>query len=235
VNAQTLWFLRNGAALSDLAGTIARHRAGVAALRAAVSDVAPERRKARLEGEARRLVEGGIPADLAADIAALDVLGLAPPITEIAGETRTAVPDAARAYLAVGEHLHIAELAAKANAIATPDYYDRLAVAQALSQLEAAQAAFTREALRGGADGVEAWLAGQGDRLGRVRSTLAEIAAEKTCTVSRLLVAAGQLNDLAAGLAGPSASASRARAAGRSKSAASGSLPARKPARRPRS
>ena len=28
VNAQTLWFLRNGAALADLAGTIARHRPG---------------------------------------------------------------------------------------------------------------------------------------------------------------------------------------------------------------
>ena len=235
VNAQTLWFLRNGAALSDLAGTIARHRAGIAALRSAVADVVPERGKGQLEGEARRLEEGGIPADLAADIAALDVLGLAPPITEIAETTRTPVPDAARAYLAIGEHLHIADLAAKANAIPTPDYYDRLAVAQALGQLEAAQAAFTREALRAGAGGVEAWLAGQGDRFGRVRSTLEEIAGDKACTVSRLLVAAGQLNDLAAGSAGPSASASRARAAGRSKSAASGSPPARKPARRPRS
>ena len=76
------------------------------------------------------------------------MLGLAPPITEIAEETRTPVPDAARAYLAIGEHLHIADLAAKANAIPTPDYYDRLAVAQALGQLEAAQAAFTREARR---------------------------------------------------------------------------------------
>jgi len=34
------------------------------------------------------------------------------------------------------------------------------------------------EALRSGADGVEAWLAGQGDRLGRVRSTLEEIAGD---------------------------------------------------------
>ena len=139
-------------------------------------------------------------------------------------------------YLAIGEHLYIADLAAKASAIATPDYYDRLAVAQALTQLDDAQAAFTREALRGGADGIEAWLAGQGDRLARVKSTLEEIAGDKTCTVSRLLVAAGQLNDLAAaGPAAPSASTSRPPAAGRAKSAASGSPPARKPARRPRS
>ena len=136
----------------------------------------------------------------------------------------------------IGEHLRIADLAAKANAIATPDYYDRLAVAQALAQLDDAQAVFTRQALRADADGIEAWLAGQGDRLARVRGTLEEIAADKTCTVSRLLVAAGQLNDLAAeASAAPSASARRGRAAGRAKSAASGSPSARKPARRPRS
>jgi glutamate dehydrogenase len=196
----------------------------------------PGRRKARLEGEARRLTEGGIPADLAADIAALDVLGLAPPITGIAEATRTSVPQAAGAYVAIGEHLRIADLAAKAAAIPTPDYYDRLAVAQALGQLEEAQAAFTRQALRADPGGVEAWLAGQGDRLGRVRMTLEEIAGDKTCTVSRLLVAAGQLNELAAeASAAPSASARRARAAGRSRPAANGSPSARKPARRPRS
>ena len=60
------------------------------------------------------------------------------------------MPDAARTYLAIGEQLRLADLAAKAAAIATPDYYDRLAVAQALSQLDAAQAAFTRDAIRAG-------------------------------------------------------------------------------------
>jgi glutamate dehydrogenase len=198
VNAQTLWFLRNGEALSDLAGTIARHRTGIAALRPALAGVLPARRKAQLEREGRRLQDSGIPADLAADIAALDVLGLAPPITAIAEATRTVVPDAARAYLAIAEHLRIADLAAKAGAIATPDYYDRLAVAQALGQLDAALAAFTRDALRGDASGIEAWLAEQGTRLGRVRGALEEIAGDGTCTVSRLLVAAGQLSDLAA-------------------------------------
>ena len=115
VNAQTLWFLRNGAALADLAGTIARHRAGVAALKAgARGRAARSPPGAAARQEAGRLGEGGVPADLAADVAALDVLGLAPPITEIAEETGTPVPDAARIYLAIGEHLRISDLAAKA-------------------------------------------------------------------------------------------------------------------------
>ena len=236
VGEQTLWFLRDGAALADLAGTIVRHRAGIAALEPALANVLPARRKAQLEREARRLGEGGIPAELAADIAVLDVLGLAPSITQIAEQTGTPVSDAARTYLAIGEHLRIADLAAKAGSIPTPDYYDRLAVAQALGQLAAAQAAFTRDAIgwqRSG--GLEAWLAHQGDRLDRVKATLEEIAGEGTLTVSRLLVAAGQLAGLAdASAAAPSASARKGRTAGRAKFAASGSPPARKPARQPR-
>ena len=74
--------------------------------------------------------------------------------------------DAARMYLAIGDQLRIFDLAANAGAIATPDYYDRLAVAQALSQLAVAQAAFTRDAIRSrDAGGPEAWLARQ-DALG---------------------------------------------------------------------
>jgi glutamate dehydrogenase len=236
VNAQTLWFLRDGAALSDLAGTIARHRGAMAALRPALAGVLPARRKAQLEQEVRRLQDGAVPADLAADIAALDVLGLTPRVAVIAEETGAAVADATRTYLAIGEHLHIADLAAKAWAIPTPDYYDRLAVAQVLGQLDAALAAFTREVLRADAGGIDTWLAGRGARLDRVRATLDEIAGEAACTVSRLLVAAGQLSDLAAaGPAVPLTSAKTARAAVRARSAASETPPARKPARRPRS
>ncbi len=236
VATQTLWFLRNGAVLADLAGTIVRHKAGIAALKPVLTSVLPPLRRRALQQETARLGVGGVPPDVAADVAELGVLGLAPAMTEIAEATGTPVPDVARLYLAIGEHLHLADLAAKADAIATPDYYDSLAVAQARAQLEAAQADLTREAIRQGAADAEAWLARQGERLARVRTMLQEIAGEATLTVSRLLVAAGQLGDVAAAHpAAPSASPRRGRAAPRSKSAASGSLPARKPARQPRS
>jgi glutamate dehydrogenase len=234
VNAQTLWFLRNSAVAADLAGTIARHREGLAGLRAGLAQVLPDRRKIELERKAEELAAAGIPGDVGSDIAALDVLGLAPPITEIAEETGAPMTEAARAYLAIGEYLRLSDLAASAGSIATPDTYDRLAVAQARNQLEAAQAAFTRAVLRGKGD-AQAWLAEQGDRLQRIKATLEEVAGDAVLTVSRLLVAAGLLSDLAAGLGGPSPSASTGRAAGRSRSAAMRTPPARRPAPRPRS
>ena len=234
VNAQTQWFLRNGAALTDLTGTIARHKAGLAALTAALESVLPPRRKADLEREARRLGEGGIPADLAADVARLDVLGEAPAITEIAQSTGQPVPAAARMFLEIGEHLRIPDLGAKGAAIASSDQYDRLAIAQAIGQLAAAQATFTRSAIAAG--GMEVWRAAQGERLDRLQSTLEDVAGgEGTLTVSRLVVAAGQLSELAAAPAAPSASARKGRAAGPAALAASGIRPARKRARPPRS
>jgi glutamate dehydrogenase len=236
LGGQTLWLLRNGKASSDLAGTIGRYRAGVAELRAALPGVLPDRLRARLDGEVRRLTAAAVPSDVAADMAVLDVLALAPPITEIAAETGTQIAISARAYLAVGEHLGIAELAGRAASLVTPDYYDRVAVAQALAQMSAAQATFARDVLRSGhADTPQAWVERQGAQLARIRSVLAAIAGDQVLTVSRLLVAAGQLGDLAeASRAAPSASARRARAAGPRGSAASGNPPARKPARRPR-
>ena len=194
----------------------------------------PPRRKANLEREARRLGEGGIPADLAADVGQLNVLREAPAITEIAQTTGQPVPAAARTFLEIGEHLRIPDLGAKGAAIASSDQYDRLAIAQAIGQLAAVQAAFTRSAIAAG--GTEAWRAAQGVRLDRLQSTLEDIAGgEGMLTVSRLLVAAGQLSELAAAPAAPSASARKVRAAGPAAVAASGIRPARKRARQPRS
>jgi glutamate dehydrogenase len=234
VNSRTQWFLRNGMALADLAATIALHKGGLAALAAVLDSVLPPRRKARLEREARRLGEGGVPADLAADIARLEVLGEAPALTEIARATGQPMPAAARTFLEIGEHLRIPDLVAKAAAIATADQYDRLAIAQAIGQLAAVQAAITRSAIAAGGTG--AWRSAQGESLDRLQSTLEDVAGgEGALTVSRLLVAAGQLSELAAASAGPSASPRRARATGPAAPAASGTRPPRKRARLSRS
>ena len=197
VNVQTQWFLRDGAALTDLSGTIARHKVGLATLSSELETILPPRRKASLEREVRRLSEGGVPADVAADVARLDVLGEAPAITGIAQATGRAMPETARTFLEIGEHLCIADLVAKGTAIPASDQYDRQAIAQAISQLGAAQVAFTRSAIAAG--GLEAWLAAVAERLANLQSTLEDVAGgEGMLTVSRLVVAAGQLSELTA-------------------------------------
>ena len=197
LNGLTPWFLRREETIADLAGTIARHRAGLAALAAMPEGVLPPRRKGRLAREAGRLAEGGVPADLAGDIARLEVLVQAPAITEIADALGETVPRTARVFFAAGERLGIDDLARRGAAIATTDRYDRLAIAQALDRLAAAQTTFARAAIRAG--DWEAWSSNQGDRIARVRQTLDEAAGESALTLARLLVAAGALGELAAG------------------------------------
>jgi glutamate dehydrogenase len=195
LNGQTLWFLRDGAAVRDLAGTVARHKAGLAALAETLESVLPPGRRDNLEREAARLRTDGVPADLAGDIARLNNLAQAPAIAEIAQAAGQAVPEAARVFFQIGERLGIDDLHGRGTAIAAADPYDRLAIAQALGQLAAAQAAFTHEALQ--CDGSGAWIAARGDRLLRVEQMLADAVRDGALTVSRLVVAVGALSDLA--------------------------------------
>jgi glutamate dehydrogenase len=196
VNAETLWFLRDGAPGRDLAGTIARHKAGVASLTEALETVLPAARRSALAQAAAGLGRRGVPQDLAADVARLGVLAQAPAVTEIARAAGQAVPAAARVYFDIGARLLIDELIRRGGSVATADPYERQAINRALEQLAAAQVSFTRTAIRAG--GSAAWLAGQGERLERAMRTTAGAAGEGALTLSRLVVAAGALNDVAA-------------------------------------
>jgi glutamate dehydrogenase len=197
LNELTPWFLRRDATMTDLAGTIARHRAGLGALAATLEGVLPPGRKARLAREAGGLAEGGVPADLAGNTARLEVLVQAPAITEIAEALGAAVPRTAHVFFAAGERLGIDDLARRGAAIATADRYDRLAIAQVLDRLAGAQAAFTRAAIA--ARDWKAWSSSQADRIARVRQVLDEATGGSALTLSRLMAAAGALAELAAG------------------------------------
>jgi glutamate dehydrogenase len=196
LNDSTRWLLTSGTATADLASATVRHRAALAALEDGLDTVLPAARQERLRQAAERLGHGGVPCDIARDIARLAVLRQAPAIAEIARETGVGVREAARVFLEIGARLRIDDLTGRAAAIATADRYDRLAVGQALGQLASAQAAFARDAVLAG--GCEQWLAGRGDRLARTQRLLSETAGDGAAiTVSRLCVAAGALRELA--------------------------------------
>ena len=237
VRTKTLWFLHDGKAIGDLAGTIARHSEGLNALKPTIEDVMPARLKEHIAEVERHFVVDGAPADLAADVARLEALGFAPAITEIAAQSRHPILRVARVFFEVGEHFRIRDLVAKAAAIGALDTYDRLAIGHAVNQLAAAQAAFTREAI-GGESGqpwsLAPWLERFGARLRRVETTVDAVLDRFPLTIAQLSVVAGQLSELAAPAA-PSASTSTGHQSDPAKSAPSESLPFRRFWRQPRS
>ena len=209
VNAQTRWFLRDGHATADMAGTIARHTAGLAALASSLNDVLPPRRRAKLEQEARAPARR---ASLPTWPRRRTARGArhAPAITEIAARpgTRCRRPRASSWR--------------SASSFASPIWSPRPPIPThdplrpprhrpggepACCRAGRLHARRHRRRRRG-----RDWRAGEADRLGRVQATLDEVAGEGTLT--RFAPAGGgrPAQRAGGGRAAPSASASRARA-----------------------
>jgi glutamate dehydrogenase len=196
---QTAGFLHQGM-IGDLATMISMHRAGVEEVAAAIQNCATAQQQARVADLRRQYEEGGTPAGLAARLAMLGLLGRAPAITRLARETGRSIIGVARIGFAAADYFRLDELEARANALKVADYYDRLAINGAMHTLAAAGRALTREALMSqaaSAPDFAAWERAHGQRLARAKAGLDEIAASSDVTVSRLTVAASQMQDLA--------------------------------------
>jgi NAD-specific glutamate dehydrogenase len=127
------------------------------------------------------------------------LLADAPAITRLATETAGSPETTAGVFLSIGSDLRLSDLKAKAATLVAADEFDTLAIGQAVQQFNTAQAGFTRAALAAAktAGGHAAWLAAHTERLAPVRLLLDQITAAETVTVSRLIVAATRLRDLA--------------------------------------
>ena len=130
----------------------------------------------------------GVPTDLAVHLARLPLLADLVAIDRIAAETRAPVLDVSQAYVALGSELHLTAIKAKAQALQLADDSDAIAMGEAVQQLNAAHAQFTRASLS--ADPSKPDFAS-------VRTLLAQLARDDGITVSRLVVAATRLRDVA--------------------------------------
>ena len=116
---QTLWFLHDGTAIGDLAGTIARHKAGLAALKPAIEERAAGAAKdhiGRGRAAARRRRHSGRPGRRCRPAGGAGHLRRPSPRSRQRRASRCL--RAARVFLEIGEHLRIRDLVAKAAAIA---------------------------------------------------------------------------------------------------------------------
>jgi glutamate dehydrogenase len=200
LNRNVAWCLRQlgpGGGLTDL---IARHKAGFEALKSRFSEIATRDAAQRYEALRSQLVERGVPDDIGSDIAYVAVLAQAPAIVEIAQHTRQPVAEAARTFMAIGDHFSLDALLARTSEIKVSDDYDRLAISGAEATLNEARQAITASVLASGTSGeggFEAWAKRQADRVLAAEQDLKGIAASSELTVSRLTVAATRLADIA--------------------------------------
>ena len=200
LNRNVAWFLRHAIAGTNLSDIISRNRSGFQLLKSELTSVATPGALARLEQLRSDLVGLGVTQGLAADIAHLIVLADTPAIVDIARMSRRSIPDAAQAFLAIGDRFGIDDLLGRMAQIKVADDYDRLAIAGAEGTLADARHSMTLSVLGASEDGragLEAWSARQPERVQSAEQALAAIMAAPELTVSRLTVAATRLADIA--------------------------------------
>ncbi|MFL9825858.1 NAD-glutamate dehydrogenase [Rhodoplanes sp. SY1] len=196
-----VWVLRRLDLSGGLAGIVDRHRAGIAAIEAALDHVLPKPAQVARAARTSELAAAGVPEALAQRLADMPQIGGALDAIRVADRVGRPVEEAAATWFAVAAHFDIDRLSIAARKIVVADYFDRLALDRALDQIGDAARRITAETMADGLSGpaaVEAWTKARGGAVDRVRVAVQEIAASGL-TLSRLSVAASFLGDLAPG------------------------------------
>jgi glutamate dehydrogenase len=116
----------------------------------------------------------------------------------VADRTGQKIDEVTATYFAAESFFRLDRIAGAARAIVVSDYFDRLALDRALDSIGDAERRLTA-AMSGngvsGAPAVEAWVAKREHEVGRIRTSVHEIASTGL-TLSKLSVAASLLGDL---------------------------------------
>ncbi len=199
LHSRMVWFIRNVDFSEGLERVVARFRDAVEAVAANIASVVAPARAAAIAARAKDLAARGAPAPLAARLAALDRLELAADIALVAERAKAPILDVARVFFGVDAAFDLSRLESGAAAIHAADHYDRLALDRALERIAAARRAMAAEAMAGAeADRVKGWMQSRGAEIARVRDQVSELTGSSP-SVSKLVVAAGLIGDLARG------------------------------------
>jgi glutamate dehydrogenase len=192
--------VRNVDLTVGLDSVIARFGPGIRQIAAGLDKTLPEDLQAGRSRRRQDLIDAGVPADLAGEIADLDALVSAPDIVVVAEHTNRAISDTATTFFAAEANFRLDRIIAGARSVAANDNFERLAIDRAVDQIAAAERRLVASMLATGDSGQQAaenWLAAHPEAT-RIRRSVEEIAASGL-TLAKLTVAANLLGDLVKG------------------------------------
>jgi len=204
VRRATLWFLRRSPGPIVIADTVRNYGPGMAELAGMIERLLPAVQRRRLETFAGRLVEAGVPAALARQVAALGPLGSSPDIVDSATRSGRTIEQIAALYFELGDRLGLDWLREAAGSSPQSDDWQRLAITAMIDDLFDAQRQLS-QAVADRMDGREAaailgeWEAAQDGQLQRLRQLIGEFRADGVIDAARLAIANRQVR----GLTGP--------------------------------
>jgi len=201
VEIATRWYLAN--ALGHLGRAVEAHAEPMRRLEGILPEVEPERRRRERERRTWRLLDLGVPEDLAREHALLPMLVLGPGIAAAADRTGRPLEEAARAALLVGDLLPIDRLEEALARVPTPDRWHRWAVQGAADELRALRQRVVERALAahpelGPDEALAAHLAERAPLVARLERFLASFAPEDETSLAAVTVAVRMLGPLGA-------------------------------------
>ncbi len=202
VQTVSRWALKTGVNRGDIAPTVKALRKAVDTLEPVLQSLMPEFMKEETDHWYQRTTENGVPAKLARRLCQLPALSLVPEIAQVAQQAKADLKKTARVYFHVGDMFRIGRINLAAHRANVTDYYETLAIARSLDEINAARRNVTKSALeRFGKDKdpVVAWHADDQIRIDRAHERIIALVEGGEFSVARLTVAAGMMADLARG------------------------------------
>jgi glutamate dehydrogenase len=198
----TSWFLRSKRLSETMGGTIEKFRAGVSVIEAELPALLNDAGRAKREATIARFTTAGVPADLAARVAAFDHLGAALDLVEVAEATGRPLPLAARVYFALANRLGLGWVGERINALPADTHWQFQAKNAFRDDLAGIQRTLTANILT--ANGVledphalcERWFERNRGAIDRAARILDELQAAKSTDASMLSVALRELRSL---------------------------------------
>ncbi|OCW57448.1 NAD-glutamate dehydrogenase [Hoeflea olei] len=199
----TSWALKTGAAHGDLATAVKSMQAGIRKLSGRIAEAMPDFMQEEAEAIRADLVTHAVPDELAAEIAGLGGLALAPDICQVAATSNTDLDRATQAFFAVTGAFRVGRIVAAVERIQPSDHFEGLAVARGLDEIFEARRTIAATALDANpkaADPAGDWLETNASRIAHVRGQILTLTDSGELSVAKLTVAAGMLSDLARSL-----------------------------------
>jgi glutamate dehydrogenase len=197
---RAVWYVRNVDFSVGLEAVISRFGSGIREIAAGLDNTLPQDMQAGRSKRRQDLTDGGVPAELAGELADLDALVSAPDILTVAERTNRAIGDTATTFFAAEANFRLDRIIAAARGVPANDFFERLAVDRAVDQIAAAERRLVADMLATGQFGQQAaenWLAAHPEAT-RIRRLVEEIAVSGL-TLAKLTVAANLLGDLVRG------------------------------------
>jgi glutamate dehydrogenase len=198
--SRMVWYARNVDFSAGLDAVISRFGSGIRAIAAGLHDNLPENLQAGRCKRRQDLIDGGVPATLAGELADLEALASAPDIVTVAGRSNRAINDTATTFFAAKANFRLDSIISAARGVPANDFFERLAIDRAVDQIAAAERRLVADMLATGQSGqqaAESWLAAHPEAT-RIRRSVEQIAVGGL-TLAKLTVAANSLGDLVKG------------------------------------